>query len=50
MVCLVLIGFCIDHRPGNFSSRPEKFPKKYYFGGGGGGSVHFSLFWIREQT
>ena len=26
--------FCIHHRSGSFSLRPEKFPKRFSFGGG----------------
>ena len=38
MVSLVFIGSFIHHRPGKFSLRPEKFPKRLSFGGG---RVHF---------
>ena len=34
LVFLFVIGFYIHHRPGNFSLRPEKFPKRFSFGGG----------------
>ena len=41
----VLQGFCIHHRPGSFSLRPEKFSKRFSFGCG---CVRFVLLCSKE--